>query len=318
MVATPDSLVAGARLSMIVLTDEYATIHRVVQMLCAQTIAKDVELVVGCPDAKQFALPADAHRALARIVVVECPLLPLGAARAATVRAATAPVVALGETHAFPARDWAEQLLRAHEGPAQAVAPGMENGNPETARSWCGFLMDYGRWLAEDQRGSINEPPTYNATWKRVVLLALGDRLPLMLEPGGSVNREVTGQGARFYHEPAARVAHLNVVTTWGAWVAERYWGGRLFGARRSRGWPQSRRIVYFGGSVLVPLIRFVRTRDAVTLAGRRRRLPSGTLAAVALGCLVWGVGEAMGYVAGEGRAEARMMEYELHKERYV
>ena len=69
---------------------------------------------------------------------------------------------------------------------------------------------------------------------------------------------------------------------------------------------------------MLVPLIRFFRTRTAASLAGRGRDLPTGTLAAVAGGSLLWGVGEALGYVAGEGRAEARMLEYELHKERYA
>jgi hypothetical protein len=38
----------------------------------------------------------------------------------------------------------------------------------------------------------------------------------------------------------------------------------------------------------------------------------------VALGSLLWALGEATGYLAGEGNAEARMCEYELHKERYA
>jgi hypothetical protein len=61
------------------------------------------------------------------------------------VRAASAPIIVLGETHAFPAPLWAEELIRIHDGRCLAVAPGMENGNPQTARSWSGFLMDYGR-----------------------------------------------------------------------------------------------------------------------------------------------------------------------------
>ncbi len=303
---------------MIVLTDDFATIRRVVEHLSAQSIAGDVELVVVCPSVKDLDLPAAVTSALGRVTVVECSLLPLGRARASAVRAATAPIIVLGETHAFPAQDWAEQLIRAHDGPWQSVAPGMQNANPESARSWSGFLMDYGRWLAKRPAGEIAEPPAYNASWKREALLRLEDRLPLMLEPGGPLDQQFVDRSAVFYHEPKAAVAHLNVATSLGAWAAERYWGGRLFGARRSRTWPLVRRLVYFAGAVLVPLLRMVRTRAAITDARRGGDLPRGTTFVIAAGCLLWALGEAMGYIAGEGRSESRMLEYELHKERYT
>jgi hypothetical protein len=300
---------------MIVLTDTFATIRRVVGHLTAQTIAGEVEIVVVCPSPKELAFPPDVAALLARVTVVEGPLVPLGEARAAAIRAATAPVVALGETHAFPAPDWAERLVRSHDGPWQAVSPGMKNGNPGTARSWSGFLMDYGRWMAELPAGEIGEPPAYNASWKRATLVGLGDRLSLMLEPGGPMDPQFASRG--FCHEPAAGVAHLNIARP-GAWAAERYWGGRLFGARRSRGWSVVRRVVYFGGSFLVPVVRFVRTREAIARARRATALPRWTITAVAGGCALWAVGEAMGYLVGEGPAEARMSEYELNKEQYL
>lgn len=304
-------MAAAPALSVIVLADRYQTIRRLVEHLCAQTIAGEIELVVACPFPKGFEVPNAAARPLASIKVVEAPLLPMGAARAAAVRAATAPVVVLGETHAFPAPDWAERLLRAHEGPWQAVAPGLENANPESARSWSGFLMDYGHWLADLPGGEIDEPPSYNAAWKRQALI---DRPELkeLPDPTGRAPLD----GARFLHEPSARVAHVNVARR-GAWSAERYYGGRLFGARRSRGWPITRRLLYFGGSPLVPLIRLRRTRPAAALVRVDSDLPRGTLVAVALGSVVWALGEAIGYIAGAGIAEARMSEYELHKERY-
>lgn len=300
---------------MIVLTDTYATIRRVVGHLIAQTIAGEVEIVVVCPSARDLAFPPDVAAMLARVTVVESPVLPLGKARAAAIRAAAAPIVALGETHAFPAPDWAERLVRSHDGSWQAVSPGMQNGNPDTARSWSGFLMDYGRWMAELPAGEIGEPPAYNASWKRATLVGLGDRLSLMLEPGGPMDPQFVSRG--FCHDPAARVAHLNVARP-GAWSAERCWGGRLFGARRCRGWSVARRLVYFGGSFLVPVVRFARTRDAIARARRGTSLPRWTVAAVAGGCALWAVGEAMGYLVGEGVAEARMSEYELHKEQYL
>jgi len=299
---------------MIVLTDTFATIRRVVDHLVAQTIAGDVELVVVCPSGTDLGFPVDSAARLARVAVVERPLLPLGEARAAAIGASTAHIVVLGETHAFPAPDWAERLVRSHDGPWEAVAPGMENANPGSALSWSGFLMDYGRWMSALAPAEIGEPPAYNASWKRAALVGLGHRLALMLEPGGPMDPQFIARG--FYHDPGARVAHVNVARL-AAWVSERYWGGRLFGARRSRGWPFARRMVYFGGSVFVPILRFVRTRDAIGRARRAAELPGGTVMAVAGGCALWALGEAAGYLAGEGPAEARMSEYELHKEQY-
>jgi len=67
-----------------------------------------------------------------------------------------------------------------------------------------------------------------------------------------------------------------------------------------------------------VPLLRMVRTRPAIADARRGSDLPRGTTFVIAVGCLLWALGEAMGYIAGEGRSETRMLEYELHKERYT
>src|SRR4029079_1611950 len=110
-------------LSVIVLTDEFPTIRRVTEHLRAQTRADCIELVVGCPSPTRCVVPPEAVRGLARVTVFETSLLPMGVARAAAIRSASAPLIVLGETHAFPAPDWAEHLIRAHEGPWDAVAP---------------------------------------------------------------------------------------------------------------------------------------------------------------------------------------------------
>jgi hypothetical protein len=273
--------------------------------------------VVACPQPERFELPADGLDMLARVTVVESPLLPTGAARATAVRAASAPIVVLGETHVFPAPDWAERLLRAYEGSPVGVAPGLENANPASALSWAGFLMDYGRWLAGSQPdGDSPAPPVYNGTWRREALLSCGDRLPELLQPGGPLEAELRARGG-FSHERTARIAHLNVARP-VAWAHERYLGGRVFAAHRSAGWSRPRRLLYTGGSVLVPFIRLARTMPAVRTARRGRRLPTATVPAVALAGALWAVGEAVGYLAGAERAESQMLEYELHKERYA
>jgi hypothetical protein len=304
------------KLSVIVLTDRFATIQRVVDHLSAQTIAGDIELVIGCPVRDELQMPTDVTFSLARVTVIEVPLLPAGTARATAVRAASAPVVVIGETHAFPAPEWASLLVHAHLGSWGSVAPGMVNANPETARSWAAFLMDYGRWLAVRPKGQIAEPPAYNASWKLAALLSVGERLPAMLDPAGALDSALAKEG-RFHHEPRAHVEHLNVVSP-KAWMVERYCGGRLLGAHRRRRWPLWRRVIYAGGSWLIPIVLLLRSRQALTLARRTTRIPRGTFPILVAASLLWALGEGLGYLAGPGQAEARMMEYEVNKEKYA
>lgn len=303
-------------ISMVVLTDGFEAIRRLTDHLRAQTRARDLELVILCPERRVLELPDALAAELGAVVVVEHPMLPVGAARAAAIGAASSPLVALGETHAFPDSEWAERVIAAHQGPCSSVAPGMTNGNPSGALSWSGFLMDYGRWLATMPGGEIAEGPAYNAIHKRDALLAYGDRLADLLEPGGAADSSL-GAGGPCRHEPGARVAHLNVARPLH-WAAERYWGGRLFGAHRARRWRLGRRLMFFAASPVVPVLRFARTLPALRRAGKGSGVPRGTIFALAVGSICWGIGEAIGYLAGEGVSEQRMWEYELHKERYA
>ena len=303
------------RLSVVVLTDSFATIRDAVEHLRAQIDAAAIELVVGCPSEERLALPADGLAPLARVAIVETPLLPAARARAATVRAARAPVVVLSETHVFADPAWAGRLLRAHEGPWVAVAPGIGNANPEGALSWVGLLMDYGRFPPEGASREVADVSSYNGAYKREALLDLGDRLESLLEPGSALYAELRARGHRFLHEPAARIDHLNVSRPW-PWLDERYLGGRLFGATRRRAWSRPRTFLYAAGSPLVAPLRLVRT---LRVSRGGRELPRGFVPALALACVVWAIGEFLGYVLGAGpAAERRMLEYELHKERYV
>lgn len=303
------------RLSFVVPTDSFATIADVAERLAAQSVAEGIELVVVCSSASEF---GEHERVGAvRVTVVEHPLLPLGEARAAGVRAAAAAVVAIGETHAFPAPGWGEHVIAAHEGPWSAVVPAITNANSDRAASWSSFLIDYGRWAPGAAAGEIDDPPSYNVSFKKAHLVELGHDLGRLLEPGSGLPRELRKRGYRSYHEPKARIEHLNL-TRRRAWVHERVVGGRLLGSARRARWPTTRTLLYVVGSPLIPVVRLARTRRALASAARNGGLPPHTRAAVVLACMFWGAGELVGYLAGRGRAEAYMLEYELHKARYV
>jgi len=305
------------RLSVVLATDGLWTVRDLVGSLAAQTISSEIEIVVVCPSVAALGTP-DEPGPWEGLRVVEHVLLPLGEARAAGIRAAGAEVVVIAETHAFPAPDWAERLVRAHDASWVAVMPAVTNANPATALSWSSFLVDYGPWALGSGAREIDDPPTYHASFKRGALLAFGPRLGELLEPGSTLADELRQQGYRFWHEPTARIDHLNVAVP-KAWIHERFLGGRLLGASRRARWSRRRTLAYLVGSPLVPAIRLLRSRQAVVSSSRAGSLPRGTRSATMLGCIAWGVGETVGYAFGARRASAaRMLEYELHKVSYL
>ena len=81
-----------------------------------------------------------------RVAPVPAPL-SLPRARATGVRAASAPIVFVGETHCFPEPDMCNRLLAGFtDEHCAAVVPAIVNANPKTALSWASYLTDYGGW----------------------------------------------------------------------------------------------------------------------------------------------------------------------------
>ncbi|HEU5039414.1 MAG TPA: glycosyltransferase family A protein [Gemmatimonadales bacterium] len=306
-------------LTVILATDRFDTIRKVVDHLRRQTVRHLIELIILAPDRATLELDPAAVDGFAAVQVLEVGSVERFApARAAGVRAASAPVVVIGETHTYPHPDWAEALIAAHTGPWGLVAPGFGNANPEGALSWAIFLLDYGRWIAGQPAFETDLGPIHNGAYKRDVLLELGPRLETALAHGDELTLHFHSRGHRSYFEPAARIDHLNVVRA-VPWLRERFLGGRLIGAQRSTRWSWPRRLLYAAAAPLIPVVILRRLWPGIARARRVHRLPPATLPAIMAGAAVAAVGEAVGYLGGVNRgAELEMNEYELHKVRYA
>jgi hypothetical protein len=303
-------------LSVVLATDAFATIEPVVQRLRAQTAAARVELVVVTmrPDEDP------GGNGLAGCVVVEVEdVVPLPAARAAGIRAATAPLVFVGETHTFPDDGWAEALIDAHDGEDwAAVVPGFGNANPAGTLSWAAFLLDYGAWLDVLPHRELEHIPTYNTAYRRADLLGFGPRLDRLVTPGDELIVELRAAGARFVFEPSARIAHLNVAAP-RAWIQERYLGGLLTATSRMERWSWGRRLLYAAGSPLIPVVVLGRVAGGTRAARRAHGLRWSVYPAMLLGAVVSAFGELVGYLGGGTEwADRRMTEYEIHRRRYT
>lgn len=305
-------------LSVVIVTDRYATISKTVRHLLAQTIHDRIELVIVAPEG---GAPASDEAELGALhshqLVSVHDIASLSWARAPGIRAATAPLVALAESHCYPEPDWAEQLVAAHEGEWAAVGPAIYNANPETAISWVNLMLDYGPWLGPTPGGELDDLPGHNSSYKKELLLEYGDRLETMLEAETILHQDLRARGYRLYQAPGAKAAHLNVTRT-SSWLGERLQTGRRFASARGHAWRPWRRAAYALGSPLIPLVRFRRVLRDIRRTGVHEHLPRRTYPLLLAALGVSAAGELVGYALGSGGSMYALARIELHKERHL
>lgn len=306
-------------MSVVLVTDRDETIRRVIEHLAAQTAKDRVEVVlVGPAGSGLGAGPNLDGFAGVQVVDLDSPL-ELGEARAAGVRAASAPLVFIGETHTYPHPRMVEELIRAHAGPWAAVIPAFGNANPDGAASWAAFLPDYGAWTPAAPPGEVRFYPMYNASYRRSALLELGDRLGDALRGGDEMAIGLRSRDRRVCFAPAARIDHANVSTPPTDWIRERYLGGRLISAIRAERWSWTKRLLYLCAAPLLPGLYLWRVRAGLRPAGRGGKRPRGTFPLILVAVLIKAAGEAIGYVRGaQPDIDRRMTEYELHRTAYT
>lgn len=227
-------------------------------------------------------------------------------AYAAGIRRAEGRVVALAEDHAFPAEDWAERLLEAHEGAWAAVGPAIENANPRSTVSRADLVLNFLDWV-EPETGPASSLAPHNTSYDRDALLEhAGDDLARALTSERLLHYQMESDG--LYVDADARVAHVNM-SLWGPFLHHKFLGGWIFGGYRAGGWSAGKRAAYALASPLVPLVRWKRILEKLLRTGARARHLAAA-PAVTLGLLFHAAGECLGYLTGPGAARERYRAY--------
>ncbi|MGB7489783.1 MAG: hypothetical protein WBN62_05570, partial [Thermoanaerobaculia bacterium] len=254
-----------AALSVVMVSpDSFETIRTTAKALRRQTVCDQLEVLVVGPRSVSADLDPEDLSDFASWQFIETSRTHSSSEmRAAGIRAAAAPVVALTEDHCFPARCWAEALIARHAEPWAGVGALFKNANPGSAVSWANFTIEYGDWIDPESGGEIHHIGGHNSSYKKNLLLAYGDRLPDILEAESAMQWDLASRGERFFLEPRARMVHLNFALFRPS-VKLRYCGGRLFAANRARGWWFGRRLLYTLASPLIPLVRTWRSTRAL------------------------------------------------------
>ncbi len=230
-----------------------------------------------------------------------------------------APVVAYVEEHVYPEQGWAEALIKAHRKPWAAVVAVISNADPGSMISWASLFTDFGPWV--EQPIAIKAPglAPHQTSYKRSVLLEYGTELGAMLEVETILHWNLISKGYRLYLEPAAKVKHLNP-SLLSSYLGAEFHGGRLFGAARARygRWSLWRRLLYFGGIPLIPIIPLRRILNEIRRTTLKSSLLPSILPSLIMGLISHSLGEITGYAFGVGNAPQRRLTIELERSRHI
>ena len=287
---------------VLVATRAYALIRNAVRNLARQRDIP-IELVIAAPSAFASSIDDQGKTDLASFArwqhVVVADDTPFDAARAAAVRAASAPLVAFAEDHSFPQPGWAAAIAAAFGDGVSVVGPVVQNGNPQSVTSRANFLLEYGEWMPPGRPNGHKHLPGHNSAYRRDVLLALGDRLTTMIEAESVLHWELGRDGHRLIQEPRAVTRHVNFSRALPS-LALRYHLGRMFAARRAAHWPLTKRLAYAAAFPLVALIRVVRVARMGQNPGAMAEVVSA-LPMVGVMVTVSSLGEAVGNLTRAG-----------------
>ncbi len=310
-------------LSVVICTpDVFATVALTLAHLRVQTAHDQIELVLVAPNRDSLAMPDGGLDGFAAVQIVECGAEQMVCEmRALGVRAANGKSVIFAEDHCFPASDWAEKIIAAHESSYAAVGPRFYNANPRTSLSWQEYLLNFGEWSERSESREVAALAWHNTSYKREVLVAYGERLGSMLAVEGLLMEDLKQQGHRFYLESDAHVYHLNTSRPL-EFARGFFYSGWLFGASRSRSWTLPRRIFQILASPFVPFRRLPgqveqlkRHREAGVIPPKVSRLWGPSLL---VGSILHVFGETLGYFCGPGNSLRHKSNLESHRTRHI
>jgi len=281
-----------------------------------QTIRERLEVVVVAPPDAPSPVREDERSAVHSLHVVPFEHARLGSALAIGVRHARAPFVALIEDHCLPEPGWAEALWRRHVEGYAVVGPEIGNANPDSSLSWCSFLYTHGGWCRPAAKGVVDSVAGDNSSYRRDLLLPLGEELAALLASGTVLHWELRAAGHQVYLEPLAKAAHVTP-SKLRSYLGSRFNNGRLFAGLWSRRWSWSRRL-YF--AALSPLIACRGALRVLRLAARQSPRPN--LLAVAALLLLAAPSNCLGYLAGFGLGAGDSARFSsdlyFHRERHL
>ena len=223
--------------------------------------------------------------------------------RAAGIRRAGAPAVAVTEDHVIVPPGWARAMLDAleREG-AEAVGGPVDNAATDSRIDWAAFLCEYSSTLPPLPAGPAEWLPGNNVIY-RTETLRRHDAVLDQNRWEGALHDAIRAGGGRLVMCPEIVVGH-KMHYSFGLYASQRYLYSRSYAGALARNMPPLRRAAMGAAAlVLLPPLMFWRTIRRVRGRDRFGAELAPSLPLLVPFCLSWGAGEAAGYWFGPGRA---------------
>lgn len=303
---------------VLVTPDTSRTIQKTIYFLRRQSVKDKLELVIVAPDLHKVVLDKDTVADFALVTVVSAgPIQSVSAARAMGVHASQAPIIVFTEEHCFPDPKWAEILIQSHRHSWAVVGPVVQNANSNNLISRANLAIEYGPWIDPVSSGLTFHLPGHNSAYKRRVLDNYAPHVAEWLDAESVLHWDLLSKGYFLYLESSAKIRHWNFSRLSHS-IALRFYHGRLFAGARGKKWPAHRRIAYFIGGPMIPVVRLCRVLRELRKPGRQWRSVFSLIPVLFLLLLFDAFGEMVGYFSGLGKAPERIRDMEFHRERYL
>ena len=225
---------------------------------------------------------------------------PIPRMRAQAIERASAELVAVIEDHVIVPAGWARSLVEAQREVQGVVGGSVENGATERVVDWAAFLCEYSQCMAPIPSGDVEWLTGNNVVYPRALL----DRYRSILLGGGwedRVHAAMRRDGVRLSCRPEISVLHKKHYTV-REYLSQRFLYARSFSGARFAGTALLRRMALAAASALaLPPLLLARTVTRVLSKRRHRTELVRALPLIAVFVTAWGLGEALGCLAGPG-----------------
>ncbi len=220
---------------------------------------------------------------------------------AAGIKQTTGEIVALTDSSCVANADWITSIFAAHQSPSPVVGGAVEIRGQMKAIDWAAYFCEYGQFMLPLKAGAVDVLPGNNISFKRSVLKKATE----YVEPEFWKTywcEKIKVEGIELISEPAMLVYYAKTFQT-VPFLIRRFHHGRCFAGMRTNQSAFSKRMLYFGGSLILPFIFLYRTIAAVL--GKKRFLKELLLSfpLIVLAIVFWSFGETCGYLAGTGKS---------------
>lgn len=222
--------------------------------------------------------------------------------KAKGIRKAKGEILVMLEDHCVVAENWYEEIIKAHDSKYIAIGGAVENGFTDTTLDWATFFCEYGSFIQPVPRGSVNELPGNNVSYKREEFLKIAGTA---VDDGlweGFIHAELRRKGNTLYSSPDITVIHKKRFGLF-EFLEQRFYYSRSFAAMRNISFSKVKRLFYSVMSVALPPVLFFRIFKVLVRKRRLKKEVFFSMPYLFLFTIVWAFGEGWGYLFGAGQS---------------